>query len=132
MGNRTFAAGFVALVLAAWMFTPGEAVARGGFARAGAFAPGAFKAGAFKAGALRFHGAFRQQRYGLLRYGAFATVAGYGGYSGPDGTVIQINNQIPRDGFDRPVQRVCRAETFTVPSESGGTRDVTVTRCFKE
>jgi hypothetical protein len=126
MGNRTFAAGFVALILIAWMFTPGEAAARGGFVRAGAFAPGAFKVGA-----LRFRGAFRQ-RYGLLRYGAYATVAGYGGYSGTDSPVIQINNQIPRDGFDRPVQRVCRAETFTVPSESGGTRDVTVTRCFKE
>ena len=126
MGNRTFAASCIALILTAWMFTPGEATARGGFVRVGAFAPGAFKFGV-----PRFRGAFRQ-RYGLLRYGAFATVAGYGGYSGPDGTVIQINNQIPRDGFDRPVQRVCRSETFTVPSESGGTRDVTVTRCFKE
>jgi hypothetical protein len=126
MCNRTFAASSIALVLIAWTFAPVEATARGGFVRVGAFAPGAFKFGVH-----RFHGAFRQ-RYGLLRYGAFATVAGYGGSAGNDSPVITINNQIPRDGFDRPVQRVCRSETHTVPSESGGMRDVTVTRCFKE
>jgi len=93
---------------------------------------------AFKGGVPGFGGGwrFRGYRYGLLRYGAGAGygVIASGGGAAADApvTYVQVNNQIPRDGFDRTVQRVCRAETYTVPSESGGTRDVMVTRCFKE
>jgi len=126
MRKRTFAAGFIAVLLSAWVFTPVETTARGGggFARAGA-------AGAFKHGVGRFHGAFRhrfgQQRYGLLRYGAYATVAGYSGSA--EGTV---GYPLPREGFAPPIQRVCRTDIHVVRSESGGTREIGVTRCFKE
>jgi hypothetical protein len=129
MCNRTFAACFIAFVLIVWMFEPVEADARAGF-RIGA--PFAFKGGVhgFR-GAWRFRNAYR---YGLLRYGAGYGVIASGGVAAADTpvTYVQVNNQVPRDGFDRPPQRVCRSETHTVPSESGGTRDITVTRCFKE
>jgi hypothetical protein len=127
MRVRTFAASFLAFVLIAWVSKPVEADARG--LRIGAPA-------AFKGGIPGFRGGwrFRGYRYGLLRYGTgFGAIATTGGIAGTDNPVfVQVNNQIPRDGFDRPVTRVCRSETYTVPSESGGTRDVTVTRCFKE
>jgi hypothetical protein len=125
MCNRTFAACFIAFVLIAWMFKPVEADARAGLRIGAPFA--------FKGGTHGFRGAWRfrdVQRYGLLRYGVIAS----GGVAAADApvTLVQVNNQVPRDGFDRPLQRVCRSETHTVPSESGGTRDITVTRCFKE
>jgi hypothetical protein len=120
MAKRTFAAGFIALLLAGWMFTPVEASARGGFFRIGA---------PFKFGAYRFYARQFYPRDRLLNYGVPLVVSG--GYGWP---AVSVNDQPPvmRDGFDRPVQRVCRPETVTVPSESGGMRDITVTRCFKE
>jgi hypothetical protein len=131
MRIRTFVTCCFAFVLIAWMFKPVEADARGGGFRGG----GAL---AFKGGVPGFRGGwrFRGYRYGLLRYGAgagYGVIASGGGAAADTPvTYVQVNNQIPRDGFERTVQRVCRAETYTVPSESGGTRDVTVTRCFKE
>jgi hypothetical protein len=129
MRIRTFAVCCLAFALTAWMFKPVEADARGGGFRMG----GAL---AFKGGVPGFRGGwrFRGYRYGLLRYGAGYGVIASGGGAPADTPVnyVQVTNQIPRDGFDRPVQRVCRSETYTVPSKSGGTRDVSVTRCFKE
>jgi hypothetical protein len=122
MCNRTFAASFIAVLLIAWMFTPVEATARGGFARIGA--PFALKVGVH-----RFHGALRHRglhRHGLLRYGVLASSGGIAVVDNPAGYVR------PGDGFDRPAQRVCFAQVHTVPSETGGLRDVTVRRCFKE
>jgi hypothetical protein len=118
MCNRTFAASSIALLLIAWMFTPVEAGARGA---------GAFRGGAFKLGAHRFGFRHRRSAFG------YALAYGGGGY-GYDSPAVVINNQIPatRDANERPYQRVCRAEAHNVPSESGGVREVTVTRCFKE
>jgi hypothetical protein len=128
MRKRTFAAGFIAVLLSAWVFTPVETTARGGggFARMSGVAPGAFKFGAGRFGAFRFHRGF-QQRYGLLRYGAYATVAGYSGSA--EGTV---GYPLPREGFAPPTQRVCRTDIHVVRSESSGMREIGVTRCFKE
>jgi len=125
MGNRTFAATFIAVLFIACTVTPDEAAARGGFARIGG--PIAFKPGVGRVhGAFRFHRGF-QQRYGLLRYGAYATVAGYSGSADP-----VVAYPLSREGFAPPIQRVCRTDIHVVRAESGGTREIGVTRCFKE
>ena len=55
---------------------------------------------------------------------------------GPNDAPVQYIGTPPPDPRDwgppRPYQRVCRSEAYRVPSESGGRRDVTVTRCYLE
>jgi hypothetical protein len=118
----TFAASVAALAFAAVLMAPAEAGARGGFAKFGG--AGAFKGGALHHG-LRFRHGWRRLGYGVIVSGPGAVIA-----DNPP-LYLNVNNQLPREA-QRPLQRVCHVRVHTVPSEAGGLRDVTVTRCFFE
>ncbi len=128
MISRAVAAGFVALLSMGTMLAPDEGSARGGF-RAGGL-PFAFKTVAPFAGH-HFHRFHHFRHRGALRQ---SVVGGGIGYADPPVIDVGVKNLIPvaHNGLDRPLVRVCRAEIVNVPSETGGRRDVTVTRCFRE
>jgi hypothetical protein len=156
MVDRTTAAGVFGLCCIGFLLAPGEVSARpGGIAagrgvaipalpRGGALPlvrPGhgpvlnaavVRGAGAFRRAQLRRHHRFHHQRWPLPAVGGI-----YQPYLEPNDDVV-LPPPAPTPAYARPLPpgdpvaiagRICFAQTYIVPSEAGGPRPLTITRC---
>jgi hypothetical protein len=154
MINRTIAAGFCAICAVGLALAPDDVSARSGGIAGRSLALGARHVGGLplvKPGqipvikpavaggfsglrAVRRHHRFSRNGVPLLDGvgGPYYEPYGYSGYTGIESPYPQtITNARPVPPGDPVVVngRVCFAQAYIVPSEAGGTRPVTVTRC---